>query len=438
MTGNLIQLNLNTQKIISNFLYGERNAILEKTEKRVMQDSTIKTQKLRFKGARINIYREPMKRQQAYPAWNIDHSYLEHPQKISLIKHPEIIRKSNKVSIISEYNCRNSTFTIIYTIRAQSKALDVNIKVNLKDKKTLLKYFIPLNLHSEYVRCEIPYGSILRSRNPKSEMEEGKWEFSMQKWIDISDNDIGLAVLNTSKYGVSANMKGISITLLRSPHYPKDPYHTREIKIERKERPMYTDIGEHDIALRLVPHQGSWLENQIPHMALAFNNPVVYISSDILSKSDEISKLKLKTKIYNEKGVQGKEIEFPKIISDNSNVIVTAFKPSEWISNHTESEEMDKFYEYEDYILPENLEEWKWDKKSLIIRAYECGGIKLNTPIRLYNISENLNLVAEEVNLLEYKIGQKLEVVRNIANNTVVINTEFTPFEIKTIRLTLK
>ncbi len=234
-TGNLIQLNLKNQKEMTNFLYGDRNAVRESSEKLVMKDNTIKKHKLRFKGARVNAFKEPMRNGQPYPAWNIDHTYTSHPQKLTMIEGPKVKKTDTKVIISSTYSMKNSKITIIYTIRAKAEVLDVNFKIDLHDKKILLKYFIPLNLKSDHVRCEIPYGSITRSRNPKTEMEEGKWEYGMQKWVDIGDKDVGFAILNDSKYGVSATMKGISITLLRSPHYPKDPYHTREIKIDPKE-----------------------------------------------------------------------------------------------------------------------------------------------------------------------------------------------------------
>ncbi len=438
VTGNLIQLNLKTQDYISNFLYGERNSISEKSEKLVMKDSTIKKQKMRFKGARINVFREPMNKGQKYPAWNIDKSYPSHPQKITLIESPKIEKHDTKVSISSTYQMKKSRFTVKYTIQAQSEVLDLNIKIDLKDKKSLVKYFVPLNLKSEYVRCEIPYGSINRSRNPRSEMEHGKWEYGMQKWVDVNDQDVGLAILNNSKYGLSANMNGISITLLRSPHYPKDPYHTREIKFEPKERPRYTDLEQHNISLRLVPHKGTWSDNNIPQMALAFNNPVLYAESynpSIISEKNTDSRLNVIP--YEKNGVSGAEVVFPKITSDHPNVIISSFKPSEWISSDGEDYATKNAYNYEDFKLPENPEDWRWDKKSIIIRVYECGGANISTSIRFHNISENLTLVAEEIDLLEYKINKKLNVIRNTANNTIVIKTMFTPFEIKSIRILL-
>ncbi|MHA1453684.1 MAG: alpha-mannosidase, partial [Promethearchaeota archaeon] len=438
-TGNLIQLNLKNQKEFTNFLYGERNAVRESTEKRVMKDNTIKKNKLRFKGARVNAFGEPHKNGQSYPAWNIDRNYTSHHRDVTLIKSPEITKSDTKVIISSTYSMKNSKIIVAYTLRANSEVLDIDIKIDLQDNRTLLKYFIPLNLKSDQVRCEIPYGSIIRTRNPKTKMEEGKWESGMQKWVDVGDDDLGLAILNDSKYGVSANMKGISITLVRSPHYPKDPYHTREIKIDPKERPQFTDFGTHDIKLRLVPHKDSWIEQEIPHKALAFNNPVLctgqsFENQGALGNADQT----LATQPSNLEELPITEVLLPKITSDHQNVIVSTFKPTEWVSRDSEEYLAEKSYDYEDYSLPESPDEWVWDKKTLVIRAYECGGVKISTPIRLHNIPESMELVAEEIDLLEYKIGKKLDVVRNMANNTVVIHTEFTPFEIKSIRLIVK
>ncbi len=437
-SGNLIGLNLNNQRFISNFLYGERNDVQESTEKLVLKDNTIKKHQLKFKGARITAYKEPMSKGQGYPAWNIDREYKKYPIAVESIKNPKVEYLGSKVTVTSYYAFKKSQIELTFTIRAHSEIVDVDFNVDLQDKKTLLKYFLPLNLNSENIRCEIPYGSIKRSRNPKSEMEEGKWEFGMQKWVDVSDSDVGLAVLNDSKYGVSANMKGVSITLVRSPHYPKDPFHTREIKFKPRERPNYTDLGKHQFALRLVPHKDTWIEARIPHKALAFNNPVFTINSkENFIESESIAKGHLSVDPFQNGGLEGHKCLLPKITSDHPFVIVSTLKPSEWVSSDSKDFESKAKYSYEDYDLLENPEDWIWDKKTIIVRAYEWAGAQISTTLRFHNLSETMEFNAEEIDLLEYKIGKKLKVARNLANKTTIIHLNFTPHEIKTIRLTI-
>ena len=94
-------------------------------------------------------------------------------------------------------------------------------------------------------------------------------------------------------------------------------------------------------------------------------------------------------------------------------------------------------YSHEDYELPENPEDWIWDKKSIVVRAYEWAGAIISTTIRLHHLPDDMEFIAEEMDLLEYKIGKKLKIVRNLANKTTVVHAEFTPHEIKTIRLTI-
>ena len=91
----------------------------------------------------------------------------------------------------------------------------IDIRINLIDPNLVLKYFIPINVKSNEVVCDVPYGNISRPRVPSTKMEAAKWEFGIQKWLDIGDGDYGVAVFNDSKYGVSANMKGIFLTLVR-------------------------------------------------------------------------------------------------------------------------------------------------------------------------------------------------------------------------------
>ncbi len=173
--------------------------------------------------------------------------------------------------------------------------------------------------------------------------------------------------------------------------------------------------------------------------SLAFNNPVLCTNQSLDNQGSlEPTEKPLATHSSSIDDLPVTEVLMPKITSDHHNVIISSLKPSEWVSKDSEEYEEDAAYDYEDYFLPESPVDWVWDKKTLIIRAYECGGAIISTTIRLHYIPETMEITAEEIDLLEYKIGNKLEVIRNSANNTVVIHTEFTPFEIKSIRVTLK
>ncbi len=88
--------------------------------------------------------------------------------------------------------------------------LDIRYKVFWQDRNTMLKSAFPIDITDASARFEIPFGSIVRPMNDK--------EVVTQKWVDISNNDYGVALLNDSKYGVSVSGNTINMTLLRQPN----------------------------------------------------------------------------------------------------------------------------------------------------------------------------------------------------------------------------
>lgn len=60
------------------------------------------------------------------------------------------------------------------------------------------------------------------------------------KWVDISEYDWGVAVLNDSKYGHSVHKNEMWLSLLRSPKSPDNE----------------ADMGWHEVHYALMPHKG--------------------------------------------------------------------------------------------------------------------------------------------------------------------------------------
>lgn len=66
-----------------------------------------------------------------------------------------------------------------------------------------------------------------------------KYEFCAHKYVDMSDHNYGVALLNDCKYGYSAKSNVLGMSLLKSPKGP-DPE---------------ADMGEHQFIYALYPHK---------------------------------------------------------------------------------------------------------------------------------------------------------------------------------------
>jgi alpha-mannosidase len=90
----------------------------------------------------------------------------------------------------------------------------------------------------------------------EAEVIDGQ-EVPAQKWVDISDGKIGIALLNKTKYGHSYSHGDLRITLLRSAGEPD----------------TYPNIGKFSISYSLYPHSGDW-QNGVWAEGEDFNIPV--------------------------------------------------------------------------------------------------------------------------------------------------------------------
>ena len=149
----------------------------------------------------------------------------------------------------------------------------------------MLKVAFPLNIQDGTARFEIPFGSIERPANGN--------EVPGQKWIDLSNANYGVSLLNDCKYGHDVNDNVIRLTLLRSSNHP-DPI---------------PDAGRHEITYSLYPHTGDWIQANSVRRGYELNNPLIPIIAE------------------KHAGRLPKEYSFLEVAP--SNMIVTALKKAE-------------------------------------------------------------------------------------------------------------
>ena len=135
--------------------------------------------KVTGRGAGIRVFRDEPKK---YPAWNLDFDHLVKPV---VVKFDDI--KTSGSHVIVENSFLKSKSVIEYYLLPDDDFLRINIKVEMNDKKIVVKYFAPFELQSEFVVSDAPYGTVTRSRVPKSEMQYGKFGITKQ-WIGIDED----------------------------------------------------------------------------------------------------------------------------------------------------------------------------------------------------------------------------------------------------------
>ncbi len=116
----------------------------------------------------------------------------------------------------------------------------------------MLKVRFPIAMNPEDVTAtfDIPFGHIIRPATGA--------EVPAQKWIDISNQQFGVSLLNDCKYGHAVNGNVMHLTLLRcsfEPDHEPDP-------------------GQQKFTYSLLPHTGSWKAAGSELEGLALNQPL--------------------------------------------------------------------------------------------------------------------------------------------------------------------
>jgi alpha-mannosidase len=123
----------------------------------------------------------------------------------------------------------------------------------------LLKAAFPVHVRATRATYDIQFGSIERPTHWNTSFDTAHFENPAHKWVDLSEGNYGVALLNDCKYGYDVKNNVLRITLHRSPTEP-DPT---------------ADQGRHEFTYSLLPHAGTWRESDVIREAYALNDPLM-------------------------------------------------------------------------------------------------------------------------------------------------------------------
>ena len=151
-----------------------------------------------------------------------------------------------------------SAITQRISLRHNSPRLDFDTVVDWRERHTMLKVAFPVEVFSPVATYEIQWGNVQRPTHRNTSWDWARFETCAHKWVDLSEGDYGVSLLNDCKYGHDIRDNVIRLTLLRSPTMP-DPM---------------ADFGEHHFIYSLYPHRGGW-DERVQAEAYALNDPII-------------------------------------------------------------------------------------------------------------------------------------------------------------------
>ena len=150
--------------------------------------------------------------------------------------------------------------TIVQTIRlyTHGRRIDIEHEIDWVQKHQVMKLHFPFDVHATSATYEIQFGHVTRPTHSNTSWDAAKFEVYGHKWVDMSENGYGVALLNDCKYGHSANGSDLSLTVLKCGSYPNP----------------HADEGHHTFTCSLLPHTGGFREGGVVQEAYALNQPM--------------------------------------------------------------------------------------------------------------------------------------------------------------------
>ncbi len=100
--------------------------------------------------------------------------------------------------------------------------IDFVTDVDWKEKNQLLKTTFAFDVMADKAKYDIQFGHVERATHDNTSWDSARFESAGQKWVDVSENNYGVALLNDGKYGFGVDNGDLSMTILKSGSFPFD------------------------------------------------------------------------------------------------------------------------------------------------------------------------------------------------------------------------
>jgi len=192
-------------------------------------------------------------------AWFLEPDYLENGEEVKNIEYIKVIETGPFRGVVEiKRRYRDSTILQRYILYQSSKRLDIETEIDWHERRVLLKALFPFDIRSSYATYEIAYGHIQRPTHKNTSWDWTKFEVPGHRWVDLSEGDYGVSILNDGKYGYGTLGSTITLSLLRSPIFPD----------------FFADEGKHNFTYSIFVHEGDWRNGTVQE-AIALNTPLV-------------------------------------------------------------------------------------------------------------------------------------------------------------------
>lgn len=191
--------------------------------------------------------------------WDIDIYYQEKMWEVDQVESVEVIETGPvRGGLRIRKRFLDSVIDQKIYIYNDIPRVDFDTYVDWKETQILLKAAFPVDIHSDKATYDIQFGNVERPAHWNTSWDEARFEVCAHKWVDLSEGDYGVSMMNDCKYGHDIKDGVMRLTLLKSGIEPN------------KE----ADKEEHRFLYSIYPHNGDWKIAKTVQMAYELNVPL--------------------------------------------------------------------------------------------------------------------------------------------------------------------
>jgi len=193
-----------------------------------------------------------------------------------LIKHNLKIPKDLKNRLNKSFKTVNLKIDFYLTVKKDSDRIEFKIIIDNTAESHRLRIMFPTELNSKFSHGEGQFDVVRRNierEETKDWVEQPMYDYPMHYFVDISDENNGLAILanGLKEYEILNDKKRtMAITLLRGFQYIIIPSSKEDYTHQKGSQ----CLGKQLINFALLPHKGNWESGKVFEHALNYSNDI--------------------------------------------------------------------------------------------------------------------------------------------------------------------
>ncbi|MEY8352808.1 alpha-mannosidase [Lachnospiraceae bacterium 54-53] len=208
---------------------------------------------------RANVLMTYEDRPHNYDAWDVNNYYVEKSWEITDVDGMELVESGPvRATILVRRRYLDSTIEQYISLLYNSPEIIIRNEIDWKENHIFMKSLFPVDIHTDEAAFEIQYGNVKRKTHYNTMWDYAKFEVCMHKWLDVSEDDYGVSMMNDCKYGCHVHDGEIGISMLKSATYPNPD----------------ADKERHSFVFSVYPHRGDWKKAKTVRKAYELNNPM--------------------------------------------------------------------------------------------------------------------------------------------------------------------